>query len=46
MQIITKPMHDKYILKGLDNSTYVKYANVYAGCKRWGVREYMRLSAE
>ena len=35
---ITKPMHHRYALSCLDNATYVKYANVYSGCKRWGVR--------
>jgi len=37
MQII-KPPHNRYALSCLDNTTYVKYANVYSGCKRWGVR--------
>lgn len=37
MQII-KPPHNRYALSCLDNSTYVKYATVYSGCKRWGVR--------
>ena len=35
---ITKPPHNRYALNYLDNATYVKYANVYSGCKRWGVR--------
>lgn len=35
---ITKPPHNRYALNCLDNATYVKYANVYSGCKRWGVR--------
>lgn len=35
---ITKPPHNRYALNCLDNETYVKYANVYSGCKRWGVR--------
>lgn len=35
---ITKPLHNRYALSCLDNETYVKYANVYSGCKRWGVR--------
>jgi hypothetical protein len=35
---ITKPPHNKYALNCLDNATYVKYANVYSGCKRWGIR--------
>jgi hypothetical protein len=26
------------VLNCLDNETYAKYANVYSGCKRWGVR--------
>jgi len=37
MQII-KPPHNRYALSCLDNATYVKYANVYSGSKRWGVR--------
>ena len=35
---ITKSPHNRYILSCLDNETYVKYATVYSGCKRWGVR--------
>jgi hypothetical protein len=35
---ITKPPHNRYALSCLDNATYVKYATVYSGCKRWGVR--------
>jgi len=35
---ITKPPHKRYALYCLDNETYVKYANTYSGCKRWGVR--------
>jgi len=35
---ITKPPHKRYVLYCLDNETYVKYANTYLGCKRWGVR--------
>ena len=35
---ITKPIHKRYALNCLDNQTYVKYANAYSGCKRWGVR--------
>jgi hypothetical protein len=35
---ITKPPHNRYALNCLDNATYVKYANLYSGCKRWGVR--------
>lgn len=35
---ISKPPHKRYILSCLDNNTYTKYADVYSGCKRWGVR--------
>ena len=35
---ITKPPHNRYALNCLDNATYIKYATVYSGCKRWGVR--------
>ena len=35
---MVKPPHNRYILSCLDNCTYVKYAEVYSGCKRWGVR--------
>jgi hypothetical protein len=35
---ITKPPHNQYALSCLNNTTYVKYANVYSGCKRCGVR--------
>mmetsp|Transcript_56354 Transcript_56354/g.63918 ORF Transcript_56354/g.63918 Transcript_56354/m.63918 type:complete len:96 (+) Transcript_56354:183-470(+) len=35
---ITKPPHNRYALSCLDNATYVKYATVYSGCKRWGIR--------
>ena len=35
---ITKPLHNRYALSCLNNATYVKYADVYSGCKRWGVR--------
>jgi hypothetical protein len=35
---ITKPPHNRYALHCLDECTYTKYANVYSGCKRWGVR--------
>ena len=35
---ITKPPHNRYALSSLDNSTYVKYATAYSGCKRWGIR--------
>ena len=37
MQVV-KPPHKRYILYCLDHTTYVKYAEVYSGCKRWGVR--------
>lgn len=35
---VSKPPHNRYILSCLDNCTYVRYAEVYSGCKRWGVR--------
>ena len=35
---ISKPPHTKYALYCLDDEIYIKYANVYSGCKRWGVR--------
>jgi len=35
---ISKPTHNRYALNCLDNETYVRYANAYSGCKRWGVR--------
>ena len=35
---ISKPPHNRYALYCLNNETYVKYANAYSGCKRWGVR--------
>ena len=35
---ITKPPHKKYVLYCVDDEIYSKYANVYSGCKRWGVR--------
>jgi hypothetical protein len=35
---INKPPHNRYALSFLDNATYAKYATVYSGCKRWGVR--------
>lgn len=35
---MVKPPHNRYILSCLDNCTYGKYAEVYSGCKRWGVR--------
>ena len=35
---MVKPPHNRYILSCLDNCTYAKYAEVYSGCKRWGVR--------
>ena len=37
MQVV-KPPHNRYILSCLDEETYTKYADVYSGCKRWGVR--------
>ena len=37
MQVV-KPPHNRYILSCLDEDTYTKYADVYSGCKRWGVR--------
>ena len=33
-----KPPHNAYALNCLDSNVYEKYANVYSGCKRWGVR--------
>lgn len=38
---IRKPTHKRYILHGLSNSTYVKYATVYSRCKRQGNRGIM-----
>lgn len=35
---VSKPTHNRYALSGLDNVTYIKYANAYSACKRWGVR--------
>lgn len=35
---ISKPFHNRYILNCVDNCTYGRYAEVYSGCKRWGVR--------
>ena len=35
---ITKPVHNRYALSCVSNTTYVKYANVYSKCKCWGVR--------
>ncbi len=35
---VTKPPHNRYILSCLDEDKYTKYADVYSGCKRWGVR--------
>lgn len=35
---VSKPPHNRYILSCLDNCTYLRYAEVYSGCKRWGVR--------
>ncbi len=37
MQVV-KPPYNRYILSCLDEDTYTKYADVYSGCKRWGVR--------
>lgn len=37
MQIV-KPPHNRYALFCLDEDSYIRYANVYSGCKRWGVR--------
>lgn len=37
MQIV-KPPHSRYALRCLDDDCYGKYALVYSGCKRWGVR--------
>ena len=34
---MVKPTHDRYSLSYLDNCTYVKYAEVYSGSKRWCV---------
>ena len=44
MQIskISKPPHNRYALNCLDNESYVKYAVVYSGCKRWGFVESIR----
>ena len=36
MQIV-KPHHNQYVLSCLDDDTYIKYADIYSGCKRWGV---------
>lgn len=38
---IRKPTHKRYILHGLSNSTYVKYATVYSRCKNQGNRGIM-----
>lgn len=35
---VSKPSHNRYILYCVDNSIYVRYAEIYSGCKRWGVR--------
>lgn len=43
---ITKPPHNRYVLNCLDHETYVKYANVYSGCKRWGIRGIYNFLAE
>ena len=37
MQVV-KPPHNHYVFSCLDDETYIKYADVYSGCKRWGVR--------
>ena len=42
---IRKPSHKRYILHGLSNSTYVKYATVYSRCKRNGNRDIMSFLA-
>lgn len=34
----TKPPHNKFLLQCLDDIIYSKYANLYAHCKKWGVR--------
>ena len=35
---ITKPPHTRYVLQGVDNATYTKYASTYSTCKRFGIR--------
>jgi hypothetical protein len=35
---LAKPFHNRYLLNGVDNCTYIRYVEVYSGCKRWGVR--------
>ena len=35
---IEKPPHNRYALKCLNNSTNIKYADMYSSCKRWGVK--------
>ena len=37
MQVV-KPPHNRYILSCMDECTYIKYADAYSCCKRWGVR--------
>ena len=36
---IAKPPHDRFVFRGLDESTYSKYCNKYSQCKRYGYRE-------
>jgi len=35
---VTKPPHNRFLLRGLNNDTYIKYATTYSTCKRYGVR--------
>ena len=35
---VAKPPHNRYILSCMDECTYIKYADAYSCCKRWGVR--------
>ena len=35
---ISKPNHNKFIFKNLDEDTYVEYAKRYSLCKRTGYR--------
>lgn len=37
MQVV-KPPHDRFVFKGLDDSTYSKYCTRYSQCKRYGYR--------
>lgn len=37
MQLVKPPYH-YYVLNGLGEDSYTKYANVYANAKRWGVK--------